>query len=159
MNEPTFDHIRIDTDINIGGAVAHLVFDRPHVRNALNEPMMQEMGVAVDYLAGRADLRVVVLRGSGGHFCAGGDLNMMVDTPPRAEDGSDPEKARYRRFGEMLQRLNVLPQAVVAVVEARAPAAVSAWPRVRIRSSRARTRVSDCRSRDIGSSRRRSSHF
>ena len=117
MNEPTFDHIRIDTDINIGGAVAHLVFDRPHVRNALNEPMMQEIGVAVDYLAGRADLRVVVLRGAGGHFCAGGDLNMMVDTPPRAEDGSDPEKARYRRFGEMLQRLNVLPQAVVAVVE------------------------------------------
>ncbi len=113
MSEPTFEHIRVDTD----GAVARLVFDRPHVRNALNEAMMDEIGVAVDYLAGRTELRVIVLRGTGGHFCAGGDLNMMVDTPPQAADGSDPERVRYRRFGNVLQRLNTLPQAVVAVVE------------------------------------------
>ena len=113
MSEPTFEHIRIETH----DAVARLFFDRPHLRNALNEAMMDEIGVAVDYLAGRTDLRVIVLRGAGGHFCAGGDLNMMVDTPPQAADGSDPEKARYRRFGNVLQRLNTLPQAVVAVVE------------------------------------------
>lgn len=113
MSEPIFEHIRIETD----GAVAHLVFARPHVRNALNEQMMDEIGRAVEHLAGETDLRVIVLRGAGGHFCAGGDLNMMVDTPPPRPDGSDPEKARYRRFGDVLQRLNALPQAVVAVVE------------------------------------------
>ena len=113
MTEPRFEHIRIDVD----GAVARLVFDRPDVRNALNEKMMGEIGAAVDHLARRTELRVIVLRGSGGHFCAGGDLNMMIDTPPPLPDGGDPEKARYRRFGDVLQRLNALPQAVIAVVD------------------------------------------
>jgi isohexenylglutaconyl-CoA hydratase len=113
MSEPSFEHIRIDVD----GAIARFVFNRPHVRNALNEHMMGEIGAAVARLAGMPDLRAVVLRGTGGHFCAGGDLNSMIDTPPPAQDGSDPAKARYRRFGDALERLNALPQAVIAVVE------------------------------------------
>ena len=113
MSEPRFEHIRIDLD----RTVARLVFDRPYVRNALNEAMMAEIGGAAAYLAHRTDLRVIVLRGTGGHFCAGGDLNMMIGTPPPKPDGSDPEKARYRRFGDVLERINALPQAVIAVVE------------------------------------------
>jgi isohexenylglutaconyl-CoA hydratase len=113
MSESTFEHIRVDID----GAVARVVFDRPHVRNALNERMMGEIGAAVERIAGMPGLRVIVLRGTGGHFCAGGDLNTMTDTPAPAPDGSDSAKVRYRRFGNVLERLNGLPQAVIAVVE------------------------------------------
>jgi isohexenylglutaconyl-CoA hydratase len=42
---------------------------------------------------------------------------MMRNTPPPADDGADPELARYRMFGDVLEGMNRLPQAVVAVVE------------------------------------------
>jgi isohexenylglutaconyl-CoA hydratase len=113
MRESGFQHIRID----IQAGVATLTFDRPEVRNALNQRMMEEIGAAVDGLAARTEIRVVVLRGAGGHFCAGGDLNTMRDPPPPNADGSDPEFLRYRLFGDVLIRLNNLPQAVVAVVK------------------------------------------
>jgi len=118
MQRPTsrtadFEHLRLTQE----GPVATLVFDRPEFRNALNERMMAEIGTAVDRLAALADARVVVLRGAGGHFCAGGDLNGMRNTPPPRADGTDPELARYRLFGDVLRRLNRLPQAVIAVVE------------------------------------------
>jgi len=113
MNEQNFQHIRVDT---VAG-VATLNFNRPEVRNALNELMMAEIGQAVSQLADAARIRVIILRGEGGHFCAGGDLNMMRNTPPPADDGTDPELARYRMFGDVLEGMNRLPQAVIAVVE------------------------------------------
>ncbi len=113
MNEPQFQHIQLAATAGI----ASLTFNRPQVRNALNHQMMQEIGVAVDHLAARNDVRIVVLRGAGGHFCAGGDLNTMRDPPPPSADGTDPEKMRYRLFGDVLQRLNRLPQAVIALIQ------------------------------------------
>lgn len=113
MSEPRYHHIRLTTD----AGVAFLTLDRPDVRNALNQQMMEEIGAAVADLASRADLRVTVIRGSAGHFCAGGDLNTMRDPAPPGPDGIDPEKARYRMFGDVLGQLNRLPQAVIAVVE------------------------------------------
>ncbi len=113
MRESEFQHIRID----LQGGVATLTLDRPEVRNALNQRMMEEIGAAVDDLAALTETRVVVLRGAGGHFCAGGDLNTMRDPAPPGADGSDPEFLRYRLFGDVLVRLNNLPQAVIAVVE------------------------------------------
>ncbi len=97
--------------------VVTLTFNRPEVRNALNQPMMEEIGDAVERLAEMDEARVVVLRGAGGHFCAGGDLNTMHNPPPPGPNGEDPAMRRYRGFGDVLQRLNRLPQAVIAVVE------------------------------------------
>lgn len=113
MNKTDYRCIRLAS----AAGVVTLTFDRPEVRNALNQPMMEEIGDAVERLAEMTDARVVVLRGSGGHFCAGGDLNTMSDPPPPRPDGQDPALHRYRSFGDVLQRLNRLPQAVIAVVE------------------------------------------
>ncbi|MFU8817407.1 MAG: enoyl-CoA hydratase/isomerase family protein [Pseudomonadales bacterium] len=113
MTAPDFQYLRLAAT----GGVSTLTFHRPEMRNALNEQMMVEIGQAVEYLRRLPDARVVVVRGAGGHFCAGGDLNTMRDPPAPGLDGSDPAKARYRAFGDVLGRLNRLPQAVIAVVE------------------------------------------
>ena len=99
------------------GIAAHLVFNRPERRNALNHAMMAEIGDAVDRVGADRKVRALVLRGSGGAYCAGGDLGAMSKLPPRPRSGPDPLVANYRLFGKVLAKLNQLPQAVVSVVE------------------------------------------
>jgi isohexenylglutaconyl-CoA hydratase len=100
------------------GPVARLTLNRPERRNALTQPMMLELEHAFRSVAADGDCRVLVLRGAGGHFSAGGDLAAMAQMPPKP-DGStnDPMVAAYRQFGEALVALNVIPQPVIAVVE------------------------------------------
>jgi isohexenylglutaconyl-CoA hydratase len=100
------------------GAVARLTLNRPDRRNALTHAMMLELEDAFGSVRGDASCRVLVLRGAGGHFSAGGDLDAMADMPPLPADGAaDPLVAAYRQFGHALRALNDLPQATVAVVE------------------------------------------
>jgi isohexenylglutaconyl-CoA hydratase len=99
-------------------AVARLTLNRPDRRNALTHAMMLELEDAFGRLRGDASCRVVVLRGAGGHFCAGGDIDAMANMPPRPASGAaDPMVKAYRQFGNALLALNDLPQATVAVVE------------------------------------------
>ena len=100
------------------GPVARLTFNRPDRRNALTHAMMLELEDAFAELRADGACRVLVLRGAGGHFCAGGDLDAMADMPPRpANGGKDPLVPAYRKFGDALLALNMLPQATIAVVE------------------------------------------
>ncbi len=95
-----------------------VTFDRPADRNALTHGMMREIGAVVARARVDPGLRAVVLRGAGGNFCAGGDLNAIREMPPPPGTGeADPLYAAYRQFGAVLEDLNALPQAVVAVVE------------------------------------------
>ena len=109
-----YAHLRLERD----GAVARLVLARPERRNALTHAMMIELEQAFGALRDDDTCRVVVLRGAGGHFCAGGDLDAMADMPPAPRAGeADPLVPAYRQFGNALLALNELPQATIAVVE------------------------------------------
>jgi isohexenylglutaconyl-CoA hydratase len=100
------------------GAVARLVLNRPDRRNALTHAMMVELEDAFANVRDDQSCRVLVLRGAGGNFSAGGDLDAMADMPPKPANGAaDPLVPAYRRLGDALLALNHLPQAVVAVVE------------------------------------------
>jgi isohexenylglutaconyl-CoA hydratase len=100
------------------GAVARLLLNRPDRRNALTHAMMLELEDAFGRVRDDPSCRVLVLRGAGGHFCAGGDLEAMADMPPKPANGAiDPLVPAYRQFGEALLALNTLPQATVAIVE------------------------------------------
>jgi len=100
------------------GPIARLTLNRPDRRNALTHAMMLELKDAFAHLRDDQACRVLVLRGAGGNFCAGGDLDAMADMPPKpANDAADPMLPAYRQFGDALLALNRLPQATVAVVE------------------------------------------
>ncbi|CAN5504424.1 isohexenylglutaconyl-CoA hydratase [soil metagenome] len=100
------------------GAVARLTLNRPDRRNALTHAMMLELEDAFGRIRDDSSCRVLVLRGAGGHFSAGGDLDAMADMPPApAGSATDPLVPAYRQFGRALQALNDLPQATVAIVE------------------------------------------
>ncbi len=62
-------------DVTRDGAVLRLTLARPEVRNALNDELIAALSDAFTNLD--PEVRVVVLRGEGKSFCAGGDLNWM----------------------------------------------------------------------------------
>ena len=100
------------------GAVARLTLNRPDRRNALTHAMMLELEDAFSKVRDDRECRVLIIRGAGGHFCAGGDLDAMANMPPTPDNGGvDPLVPAYRQFGDALLALNHLPQATVAVVE------------------------------------------
>lgn len=57
------------------GAVRILWLDRPQRRNALSSALLGDLRVALDAADADEAVRVVVIAGRGGHFCAGGDLS------------------------------------------------------------------------------------
>jgi len=64
------------------GHVLILTMNRPRSRNALSAPMMALMREAWDEVDADPDIRVAVLTGAGGSFCAGADLVAMTAAPP-----------------------------------------------------------------------------
>src|SRR5229473_5341857 len=109
-----YANIKLERD----GAVARLVLNRPERRNALTHAMMLELEDAFAKVRDDLSCRVLVLRGAGGHFCAGGDLDAMADMPAGPDNGTaDPLVPAYRQFGDALLALDNLPQATISIVE------------------------------------------
>jgi enoyl-CoA hydratase len=59
-----------------------VTMNRPERRNALSPEMMQGMSRAWDEANADPDIRVVILSGAGGAFCAGADLAAMTEQAP-----------------------------------------------------------------------------
>jgi enoyl-CoA hydratase len=73
--------------------VATLTLHRPECRNAVDGPTASALRTAFEAFEADAALRVAVLTGGGGHFCAGADLAALGDPARRnllSPDGSGP---------------------------------------------------------------------
>jgi enoyl-CoA hydratase/carnithine racemase len=64
------------------GHVLIVTMNRPQVRNALSGPMMALLREAWDQVDSDPAIRVCVLTGAGGAFCAGADLKAMTRSHP-----------------------------------------------------------------------------
>ena len=63
--------------------VATLVLNRPEKLNAFADDMREQFTAALDTVAARPGVRVLVVTGAGRAFCAGGDVAFMVDLKER----------------------------------------------------------------------------
>ena len=99
------------------GPVLHLTLNRPEVRNAMSMAMVLELRQALAAAEADGDTRVLVLRGAGGHFCAGADLRDMAGA--RAKLAEDPEALVKvnAAFGELCVAYASTGLATVAVLE------------------------------------------
>jgi enoyl-CoA hydratase/carnithine racemase len=61
------------------GEVATLWLNRPEKRNAITNAMWRNIGDLVNGLADDSDVRLLVLRGVGDHFCAGADIHGLAE--------------------------------------------------------------------------------
>lgn len=73
--------------------VTTITIDRPEVRNAVDGPTAKALADAFRTFEANDDADVAVLRGAGGHFCAGADLKALAGDgePNRVDpDGDGP---------------------------------------------------------------------
>ncbi|MEO8124323.1 MAG: enoyl-CoA hydratase-related protein [Burkholderiales bacterium] len=111
---PAFE--TITTRLN--GGVLHLTLNRPEVRNAMSLRMVVELQQALAAAEASGIVRVVVLRGAGGHFCAGGDIkDMAAARMAPAEAGIDVIADLSAKFGELCAAYARTPLALVAALE------------------------------------------
>lgn len=115
MNLPTVETLQLRED----GFVLHVTLNRPESRNAMSLQMTQELRAVFSAIHDSDSIRAVVLRGAGGHFCAGGDIKDMAGARMRAmESGNDEAYAELNRaFGHMITQVDHAPQVVIAVLE------------------------------------------
>lgn len=80
--------------------VGVLTFNRPHRRNALSDAMYGGFDQALTAMRADDDVRVLLVTGAGGAFCAGGDVKGMHDSHqsgvPRPGRPTEPEAAVAR---------------------------------------------------------------
>lgn len=103
----------VDIDATQDGAVTVLL-NRPARKNAFDADLISAMEEAFRTLAGAEGVRVVFVRGAGGMFSAGADLDWMRSAVDRSE--ADNRDDAYE-LARMLKQLWDLPALTVALVE------------------------------------------
>jgi isohexenylglutaconyl-CoA hydratase len=111
MTEPTTLALRRE------GAVLHVTLNRPEVRNAMSLPMVRELIDVVKVAEADGSTRVIVLRGAGGHFCAGADLKDMAGARARLAEDPDAVVKVNAAFGELCVAYAGSGLAIVGVLE------------------------------------------
>ncbi|MDE2146107.1 MAG: enoyl-CoA hydratase/isomerase family protein [Burkholderiales bacterium] len=99
------------------GPVLHLTLNRPEVRNAMSLGMVLALRQALAAAEADGRTRVIVLRGAGGHFCAGGDLRDMAAARARLADEPQALVEVSAAFGELCVAYAATGLATVAVLE------------------------------------------
>jgi methylglutaconyl-CoA hydratase len=106
----TFQTITVEVSAR---RIATVLLNRPERGNAFDQAMLDELGQALAALAAGEETRIVVLRGSGRHFCTGADLAARTTGTP-----AHPPAAASTHFSlrDVLARLDALPKPTLAVV-------------------------------------------
>src|SRR5437016_12137632 len=99
------------------GGVLTATLNRPEKKNAIDTPVIDALLTLLE----RADLdgavHVVAVRGAGGDFCAGMDLNELLAS---ADKSVEENRRAALHFAEIFVRMRRLPKPIVAVVRGRA---------------------------------------
>lgn len=103
--------------------IATLTMDAPQRLNALSDAMLAALHKEFDAIALDPDVRVVILKGTGKAFCAGHDLKEMQAGRQSQDGGAAYFADLFERCAALMQRIQSLPQPVIAQVHGIATAA------------------------------------
>jgi len=103
--------------VETNGRVATVTLDRPDCRNAVDGPTARSLREAFERFEADDALRVLVLTGAGGQFCAGADLKAMAE--PARRNAVEPTGQAPGPMGPTRMRLS---KPVIAAIEGHAVA-------------------------------------
>jgi 2-(1,2-epoxy-1,2-dihydrophenyl)acetyl-CoA isomerase len=96
--------------------VATLVLNRPEKLNAFADDMREQFAAAIEAVATRSEVRVLVVTGAGRAFSAGGDVGHMVRLKERGAEFEGGLSMLVGAGGAVIQRLVSLPFPTIACV-------------------------------------------
>ena len=101
------------------GPTLFITINRPDVRNAMSLQMVAELSTIFSEIENDTSIRAAVIRGAGGHFCAGGDIKDMAGARSQkaGEGRDDPFYKLNRAFGQMILQVNESSKVVIAITE------------------------------------------
>lgn len=99
------------------GPIGIITLDNPSKANALSKKMVMEITEILKSISADESLKVIIIRASGKHFCAGHDLKEMVD------QGVKEYHYIFDQCTEMMRLIHKIPQPVIAQVKGVATAA------------------------------------
>lgn len=107
-----------DYAVDYEGGVCTLTFTRPEKANAFHPRIIPDLTKLFVSLNHRPDIRVLLIKGEGKHFMAGGDLELIVDL----DKADDAERTLFgegpiQQYNIMARALNRLDKPVIASVQ------------------------------------------
>ena len=110
-------------DVSLADGIAHIVMNRPEVRNNMNPAFWEELPQIVREIDADAQARVIVMSSTGPHFCGGIDISMFgSDAPDDAAANPHGKRQRGLKFLDTVKRmqdsLSVLEQCRLPVLVA-----------------------------------------
>jgi isohexenylglutaconyl-CoA hydratase len=99
-----------------GGAL-YITLNRPEVRNAMSLAMVLELRQVLAAAEADGATRAIVLRGAGGHFCAGADLKDMAGARLRLAEDPDAVAKVNAAFGDLCVAFAGTGLATITVLE------------------------------------------
>jgi methylglutaconyl-CoA hydratase len=107
QDRPETELIRLEID----GPCCEIILNRADKYNALNVQMINELIAVFEWTAnnsvavkgslaenGAENLRILILKGDGKHFCAGADINMMRDAGAQSAEENRADSKRLDRL-------------------------------------------------------------
>ncbi len=106
-----------DILVETKGQVGILTLNSPQTINALSKNMIKEVISGLKSLSAEPDIKVLIIKANGKHFCSGHNLKEMV--------GATREEAKFifDQCSEMMTLIHKVPQIVIAQVHGVATAA------------------------------------
>jgi len=84
----------------------------------MNLAMVHELMSTFESIAPQRKIRIVVLQGAEGNFCAGGDIKDMANARAIASNAKQDALFELNRtFGTMISQINAAPQVVITLLE------------------------------------------
>ncbi len=88
-------------EVSFAGPRADLVLNRPEVLNAMSFEVFDAFAAAVDEIAARDDIHVVVVSGAGRSFCSGIDLSALGEFSGTLEQTIARAQAGFRKLAAL----------------------------------------------------------
>lgn len=98
---------------SIDGAVGTITLNRPELHHAMNMEMISELNQTFSGFGKDPGIRIILLRSTGEHFCAGADLNWM-----RGSMGLDEEQLKQEgiELASLFAKMRDLPKIILTAV-------------------------------------------
>jgi len=96
------------------GSICSLTLNRPDVFNALNLQLVKDLISALRRAESEPDVRVVILKGAGKAWCAGGDLEELLEL---TEGSAADRRAYLLDFKGMIDTVRGISKPVIASVQ------------------------------------------